>query len=217
MEEDCSDLIADLVDLHLIGSNLPDGPVRSKLESEFDSRLSDVPEEKRDSVRKISATLARMIQTRTQGQRDLTSEDKFKELFEANKILQAQALELKALTTDVDHAYRNLQHFTTVLESARTEKLKAVADIDKRLKAAGVPKYTQTRIWIRSVTAVSISIVVAVSLFAGVVYLGGAPPTASLEVTIDLGEIIQAMLVGASAIVAGVAYATSTARKDAAE
>lgn len=117
--------------------------------------------------------------------------------------------ELESLQSDAEKAYLNYKKLTDQLQESKEKALLNIEKINTQLSAAGISGTTESK----SILGTFIAIIFSVSLAFLIIYLsykiGGSKPTSNIEISYDLGKMIEAFLLGSGALIAGVAYAFS--------
>jgi uncharacterized protein YigA (DUF484 family) len=132
---------------------------------------------------------------------------------EAERKLQEVQVELTDLQQNPQRAYANLQRVTATLQSEREVATRRLADLEAKLNAAGVRTVPEPERWGRTLLAIFLAVSLGVFLVYLAVLFGGKQPDSKLNITYDLGKIIESFLLGSGALIAGVAYALSTVRR----
>lgn len=138
-----------------------------------------------------------------------TIEEKDKCIFLASNDLDSVSKELEALKNNEEKAYSNYKNLTDQLLSSRKKALQELEHIDVKLSAAGVSGTTESKSIFGTFIAIVSSIALAVLLIYLSYSIGGEKPTANIEISYDLGKMVEAFLLGSGALIAGVAYAFS--------
>jgi hypothetical protein len=120
---------------------------------------------------------------------------------------------LQQLESDPKVAFDNFRRLARELEGARDTKNAELRELESQLMAAGLMIPPETRGWARSLVAITLAVALAIGLVLLASRWGGAELKSTLSVTYDLGKIIEALLLGSGALIAGVAYAFSTLRR----
>lgn len=119
--------------------------------------------------------------------------------------------QLGDLTTDATKAFENYRRLADDIVSKRRTKERELNELDAQLRAVGKARLTP-RGWGAATLAVVFALTLAGIMFYLLFTLWGKAPEAKLEVSYNIAEMVQALLVGAGALVAGIAYALSTLR-----
>jgi hypothetical protein len=126
------------------------------------------------------------------------------------KLLEDKMTDIESIRTDADAAYAHYYSLIKPTIVERDAKEKELKDLDQKLLRAGIkPKNPE---WVRATVAAGLALLIVVGLFCLIFLIWGQKPEAKLEVHYNVAEMIQALLLGSGALIAGVAYAISTLR-----
>ena len=140
-------------------------------------------------------------------QSEAKAEDRLREELASSKA------ELASLQTDPTKAFDNYRGLVGKVLSERAAKEAELKSLDARLAAAGQTRSMVPRGSGRAALAVALALMIAAASFYLLFTVWGQKPEAKLDVTYDVAEMVQALLLGSGALIAGVAYAFKTLRE----
>ena len=100
-------------------------------------------------------------------------------------------------------------------ESQKEKTKEQMKDINNKLEKEKNKTSSGRSVIIKYLLAIFLSVFLAVVLIYSAVNYAGKPIVTSFEVVYDIGNMIEALLLGSGALIAGVAYAVSTLKNKA--
>lgn len=161
----------------------------------------------RDTQREITSELAEKTNENIEMQNKIIELES--EILNLNKDLDFVNDELKIIRNNVDAAYSNYKNLTEQLISSKNKAMLEIEDIDRKLSTAGILKTNESKSILGTFVAILLSIALAVFLVYVSYRFGGEKPTSNIEISYDLGKMVEAFLLGSGALIASVAYAFS--------